>query len=259
MRILRILPLLLAACGGGGAADPGNPFLGDIVDNPQMYADPGTNIVDVYVTIWPADNPESEEDQDCDFINHADGIGTTLDHVDQDVDPFDSCKPELNVRMQIAGLVDGGDAPNAEMRLRGKSTRFAAQKSYRLKINRKDADGLWRGQRVLKLESDPTFDDDEFESILDIEEGDDHTVLLEMLDALNDPSSDFDEVFATYFNEQNYLIWLACNILFGNLDTNSQNFFLYRPSESRVFYFMPWDYDEQADRAYHGVKQLVVE
>jgi len=309
------------------------PFVGDIVDNPLVYAEPGTDTVDLFVTIWPADNPESEEDADCAFITPNDGIGTTLDHVNQDVDPWDNCKPELNVRLEVAGLVDAGGVPNAEMRLRGKSTRFAEQKSYRIKINRKDADGLWRGQRVfnlnkhpydltrmrnklsfdllstipditslrtqfvrlhvdrrdgngmvdfglfthvekvdgyfleahgldpaasvykaeffeferypdsLKLESDPTFDKDAFESILEIEEGSDHAPLLEMLDAVNDPTSDFDQVFATYFNEANYLTWLACNILFDNLDTNSQNFYLYRPSESKVFYFMPWDYD----------------
>lgn len=336
-----VLLFVLAGCGGGSTSP--NPTRtpaanNDIADNPAVYADPGTSLVTLFVEIAPADNLEADEDADCDFVDLSDGIGTTLDDVKLDIINGDNCKPELNIRLQLDGVPAAGGVANAEMRIRGNSTRLAAQKSYRLKIKSKLAADLWRGQRVLnlnkhpydltrfrnklsfdllariphitslrtqfvrmfvdeqdgrgmvdyglfthvekvegrfleshgldvnasvykaeffeflryadklKLESDPTFDKDAFEQILEIEEGNgDHAALLEMLDAVNDDTRDFDALFAKHFNENNYLTWLACNILFDNLDTNSQNFFLYRPVDSTVFYFMPWDYDAAWD------------
>lgn len=302
-------------------------------DDASVYAEPGILPVDVYVVIDPADNPESEEDTDCGFIDPTDGIGTTLDDVNQDEDPSDDCKPEVDVRVAMEGLVDHEGQANAELRVRGHSTRFTSQKSYRIKLDSKKAEKHWRGQRYLNLnkhpydltrlrnklafdllaeipditslrtqfvrlhidqldgdgfvdyglfthverpderfleahgldpqgnlykaeffefhryadhlktEDDPTYDEDAFEEILEIKAGDDHTVLLEMLDALNDGGQDFAEVFDRYFEEENYLTWLATSFLFDNRDTNSQNFFLYRPSTSTKFYFLPWDYD----------------
>ena len=41
----------------------------------------------------------------------------------------------------------------------------------------------------------------------------------------------------------NYLTWFAVNILFLNHDTKSQNFYLYSPTGSNCWYFLPWDYD----------------
>jgi spore coat protein H len=346
MRSRSIVPALVAialaavGCGGGGTS-PGDGALasweGDIVDAPGAYSDPGTDLVTLYVEIWPADNPEEGEDTDCGFVDPNDGLGTTLDDVNRDLSDDDDCQPEVNIRLELDGVPAAGGVANAEMRLRGQSTRFAAQKSYRIKLKSKAGTDLWRGQRVLnlnkhpydltrlrnklsfdllatiphipslrtqfvrmfidqrdgrgmvdyglfthvekvdgyfleshgldpdasvykaeffeferypdnlKLETDPGFNKDAFEQILEIEEGDDHTVLLEMLDAVNDESLDFADVFATHFNENNYLTWLACNILLDNVDTNSQNFFLYRPAASKVFYFMPWDYDGAFD------------
>jgi len=330
-----LIALLLAGCGGGGGSTERSADT--LLDNQALYDTPGTDLIEMYVTIWPEDNPESEEDVDCPFVNTTDGIGTTLDDVNQDVINGDDCKPELNVHLQVAGIPDAGGVANAAMRLRGHSTRFADQKSYRIKLKSKAAGDQWRGQRVfnlnkhpydltrlrnklcfdlfsqiphmtslrtqfvrlyvdqrdgngfvdyglfthvekvddtflaahgldpagslykaeffeferyedsLKLESDPTFNKDAFERILEIEEGSDHAPLLAMLDAVNDEDTDFDEMLSTYFNRDNYLTWLACNILFNNLDTNSQNFFLYRRSDATIFYFLGWDYDGAFD------------
>ncbi|MEE8104072.1 MAG: CotH kinase family protein [Planctomycetota bacterium] len=341
--------LLLVSCGGGGGGDGsggsdggddgGGPLTtgADLQDHMPVYSEPGTDLIDVYITIRPEDNPESEEDTDCPFIDPNDGIGTTLDDVDQDILKNDGCKAEVNLILEITDLPGSGGDANAELRLRGASTRRTEQKSYRIKLDSKDAQDLWRGQRVLnlnkhpydlsrlrnklcfdllsqiphitslrtqfvrlyvdqadgrgfvdyglfthvervddyfleahrldpdatiykaeffefgrhpdslKLKSDPTYDEDAFEEILEIKEGKDHAPLLAMLDELNDGGTDFEEVFATYFNRPNYLTWLACSILFDNVDTNSQNFFLYRPDGTSTFYFLPWDYDGAFD------------
>ncbi len=95
----------------------------------------------------------------------------------------------------------------------------------------------------LKLTSDPTYDRDEFERILEVETRNDHEKLLQLVTDVNDFDLDFNTVFKQYFNQENYLTWLAINLLIGNIDTNSQNFFIYSPSDSQTWYLLPWDYD----------------
>ena len=49
------------------------------------------------------------------------------------------------------------------------------------------------------------------------------------------------DVFAKYFDEENYFTWLAFQMLTGNTDTTSQNFLLYSPQNSQKWYFISWD------------------
>ncbi|TAH67864.1 MAG: hypothetical protein EWM47_08680 [Anaerolineaceae bacterium] len=95
----------------------------------------------------------------------------------------------------------------------------------------------------LKNANDPEYDEQAFETVLSIREGNDHTKLIQMLKDINDESKDFIEVFNTYFNEDNYLTWLSINILLGNVDAMSEGFLLYSPSNSSGFYFLPWDFE----------------
>lgn len=100
-----------------------------------------------------------------------------------------------------------------------------------------------------------TPDSDGFKAIIEPQgKGYDATTLLAMLRAVNsgldsvsanpsDYTNNFETVFAQYFHPDNFRTWLAMNILVGNDDTQSQNFFLYKPSTSSQFYFAPWDYD----------------
>ena len=95
---------------------------------------------------------------------------------------------------------------------------------------------------------DPNYDKKTFESVLKINGSDNHDELLTMLDDLNDLSKPFDQVFDKYFDEDNYLTWLGTNILFGNYDTMSTNYYLYSPLNSEKWYFMPWDFDKALGR-----------
>ncbi|HPU63929.1 MAG TPA: CotH kinase family protein, partial [Mobilitalea sp.] len=95
----------------------------------------------------------------------------------------------------------------------------------------------------LKDVNDPDYSEQEFETVLAIRKSNDHSKLLSMLKDLNDPAKDFNEVFYTYFNEENYLTWLAVNILLGNADAASKGFLLYNPSNLPVWYLLPWDFD----------------
>lgn len=95
----------------------------------------------------------------------------------------------------------------------------------------------------IKNVDDPDYDKMSFEAVLAIREGKSHARLIQMLKDINDDTKDFNEVFSTYFNEDNYLTWLSINILLGNTDAMSNGFLLYNPSDSSVFYLLPWDFD----------------
>lgn len=224
---------------------------------------------------------------------------------------------------------------NASIELRGKSTRIAAQKSYKIKLY--DRAGLWKGQKTLnlnkhpydgtrvrnklsfdyftliphttsmrtqfvhlyvkdltnkqsngqfidyglythveqanerflathgldsngnlykasnfeffrypdqlKLENDPGFDKAAFESILENKGSKDHHKLIAMLEDINNYALNMDEVMERHFDKENYFTWIAANILMGNHDIMTQNFYLYSPLNSEKWYFIPWDYD----------------
>lgn len=100
----------------------------------------------------------------------------------------------------------------------------------------------------LKNADEKGYNKDEFEKILKIElagEGDkdNHERFLKMLDDVNNANMNINDIIDKHFDRNNYLTWLATNILMGNMDTNSQNFFLASPVTSNKWYFIPWDYD----------------
>ena len=67
--------------------------------------------------------------------------------------------------------------------------------------------------------------------------------LRRMLAAVNDAKQPIDDVVAHYFNRENYLTWLAVNVLLADYDSTHQNFMLYSPPGFEGWYFLPWDYD----------------
>ncbi len=114
-----------------------------------------------------------------------------------------------------------------------------------------DEDYLYKAQDFaffeypqLKLDSSgEPADKDAFESVIEPESGKNHINLIDMITDINDDSKDFEKVFNKYFNRDNYITWMAINIILANKDTVSQNFYLYNPKYSNTFYFIPWDYD----------------
>lgn len=102
---------------------------------------------------------------------------------------------------------------------------------------------LFLKDESLKNVEDPGYDKKAFESKLKINGKEDHRKLLDMIKDVNDDTKNINEVIDKHFNRENYLTWLAVNILMDNIDTFEQNFMLYSPSNSDTWYFMPWDYD----------------
>lgn len=95
----------------------------------------------------------------------------------------------------------------------------------------------------IKLVTDPEFDQAAFDTVLSCKGRQDHSKILEMIEAVNDTSRDIDEIIDTYFDRENYLTWMAYNMLVANIDSTMQNFYLYSPTNSQKWYFIPWDGD----------------
>lgn len=96
----------------------------------------------------------------------------------------------------------------------------------------------------IKTEDDPNFDKNEFEKILEIKGDKDHSKLIKMLKEVNNPDININDIVDRYFDRENLLSWLSVNILFGNIDTLANNYYLYSPPSSEKWYFIPWDYDK---------------
>ncbi len=94
---------------------------------------------------------------------------------------------------------------------------------------------------ALNEQGEPLYPD-RFQHVLEIKNGKNHIKLIQMLQAI-EATDDIDSVIAQYFNRDNYLAWLAMNIILGNKDTIQHNYYLYNPLYSDTFYFLPWDYD----------------
>lgn len=107
----------------------------------------------------------------------------------------------------------------------------------------------------IRTVTDEKYDEDDFEKIVGIENGGDHIELIDMLKDINNYFVSIDTVVTEHFEIDNYLTWLAVNILLDNRDTNTQNFMLYRPKNLENFYFLPWDYDGAFDY-YNQVKEV---
>lgn len=102
---------------------------------------------------------------------------------------------------------------------------------------------FFRYPEQIKSQSDPTYNKKAFESILEIKGREDHDKLIGMLDDVNNMTIPIDTVIEKHFDIDNYLTWLAVNILTDNMDTDANNFYLYSPLNSTKWYFLPWDYD----------------
>lgn len=147
----------------------------------------------------------------------------------------DTAEPEDEQEFKYYGLYIETEQPNKTyLKARSLSTNAVMYKARNFNFSKVD---------VLRDVDDPLYSEEEFEKVLGIREGNNHKKLLEMLEAVNDTTRDFEETFKTYFNEDNYLTWMAFNLLMGNEDFINQNYIIYSPENSITWYFVPWDLD----------------
>lgn len=98
-------------------------------------------------------------------------------------------------------------------------------------------------QEGLRDFTDPAFDQAAFEAIVTCKGRQDNKKLLALVELINDSSVDINDIVGPYIDRDNYLTWLAYNLLTANIDTTVQNFYLYSPTNSDKWFFIPWDGD----------------
>ena len=102
---------------------------------------------------------------------------------------------------------------------------------------------FYRYEDVIKPTSDPTFDRAAMDDRLETKGEQDNTRLIELLEAVNDLSLPTDQLLDEWFDRENLAYWMAFEILLGNADTQSRNFYLYSPLNGNKWYIIPWDHD----------------
>ena len=107
---------------------------------------------------------------------------------------------------------------------------------------------FYRYEDTIVLKDDPRYDLKKFEEILEIKGDDDHTKLINMLEKVNDYSIPIEQIIEENFDMENIAYWMAFNLMVGNIDTQSRNFFLYSPQNVDRWYILPWDLDGSLNR-----------
>lgn len=102
---------------------------------------------------------------------------------------------------------------------------------------------FYRDEDVIRLETDPDFDQKAFEHLLEIKGDHDHSKLIRLLEEINDYSVKPDQLILDWLDEENIAYWMAFQILMGNSDTQNRNFYIYSPKNVDRFYILPWDFD----------------
>lgn len=102
---------------------------------------------------------------------------------------------------------------------------------------------FYRDEDVIRLETDPDFDQKAFEHLLEIKGDHDHSKLIRLLEEINDYSVKPDQLISDWLDEENIAYWMAFQILMGNSDTQNRNFYIYSPKNVDRFYILPWDFD----------------
>ena len=96
------------------------------------------------------------------------------------------------------------------------------------------------------------YDEDAFESYLEIKGSNDHSDLRDMLTRLQNYSIHITEIIENDFDAENLCYWMAFQILVGNYDTGPRNLYIYSPLNSRKWYFISWDMDDSFRRSYNS-------
>ena len=112
---------------------------------------------------------------------------------------------------------------------------------------------FYRYEDVIVRKDDPAYDVKAFEEILEIKGDDDHTKLIDLLERVNDYSIPIEKILEENFDIENLSYWMAFQLLVGNVDTQSRNFYLYSPLNSERFYILAWDLDGMFKRSEYAL------
>ena len=153
------------------------------------------------------------------------------------------------VRLYVKDTTKGGDAKFEDY---GIYTQVEQLNKTALKAHGLDHRGhlykinfceFYRYEDIIVLKDDPKYDIKKFEEVLEVKGDDDHTKLIHLLETVNDYSIPIEEIIEEHFDMENIAYWMAFNLMVGNIDTQSRNFYLYSPQNIDRWYIIPWDND----------------
>ncbi len=154
---------------------------------------------------------------------------------------MDESLPKQDRQFEYYGLYTHIEQPNKDfIEVRGLSKNASMYKARNFSFIKNP---------LIKDIDDPEYSESDFEQVLTIREAENHTKLIELIEAVNNPTMGFEELFSVYFNEDNYLTWLSFCILIGEEDILNHNFILYNPSNSTKWYIIPWDFDGAMEKS----------
>jgi len=116
---------------------------------------------------------------------------------------------------------------------------------------------FYRYEDAIRLKDDPLYDLKKFEEILEVKGDDDHSKLIALLEKINDYSVPIEDILQEHFDIENMAYWMAFNILTGNIDTQSRNFYIYSPQNSVRWYILSWDNDGMLKRTEYNLRGRV--
>lgn len=112
---------------------------------------------------------------------------------------------------------------------------------------------FYRYEDTIVLKDDPKYNLKKFEEVLEVKGDDDHSKLIEMLEKVNDYSIPIETILEQYFDIENIAYWMAFNLMVGNIDTQSRNFYIYSPQNINRWYILPWDIDGMLRRTEYNL------
>lgn len=112
---------------------------------------------------------------------------------------------------------------------------------------------FYRYEDIIVPSDDPDYDLAAFEEILEVKGDDDHTKLIRLLERINDYSIPIETILEEDLDIENLSYWMAFQLLVGNVDTQSRNFYIYSPLNEERFYVLPWDLDGMFKRTEYNL------
>ena len=112
---------------------------------------------------------------------------------------------------------------------------------------------FYRYEDIIKLKTDPDYDEAAFEYRIETKGSDDHQKLIDMLEDVIDYSIHIEKVLEEHFDIENLSYWMAFHLLVGNVDTQSRNDYIYSPLHGKKWYFITWDNDGALLREEHRI------
>lgn len=90
--------------------------------------------------------------------------------------------------------------------------------------------------------ADPAYDKAKMDEYIENRTGSNNKKLIAMLDAINNAEMTSDKLLSTYFDRENILYWMAFQILTGNVDSRTNNSYLYSPPNSQKWFLLANDF-----------------